>query len=228
MLTSAPSVISFDCYGTLVDWETGISNFLTGMLQQKGVVADVAEVFRAREDVEFGLIQGTYRGYREILSLSLKEAFYRFSIPYSERDGEQLAESLPNWPVFKESRAALERLSERSRLAIISNIDNDLIEKTRVSIGVKFSLTVTAQDARAYKPSIRPFELAIKRLDCKAKDILHVSSGFRYDMPPAHKLKFKTAWINRKKEEKPAAQKPDYEFESLTQLADFVCGLRGA
>jgi 2-haloacid dehalogenase len=220
MLANAPSVISFDCYGTLVDWEAGISSFLTQILEQKRVVADVAEVFKAREDVEFELIQGAYRRYREILSLSLKEAFYRFSIPYDNRDGEQLAESVANWPVFMGTRPALEKLAEKSRLAIISNIDNEIIERTRESIGVNFSLTVTAQDARAYKPSTKPFELALKRLGCKSKDVLHVSSGFRYDMPPAHALGFRTAWINRKGEKKPAAHQPDYEFQSLTQLAD--------
>jgi 2-haloacid dehalogenase len=224
MPTNAASVISFDCYGTLVDWEAGISSFLTQILKEKRIVADVAEVFKAREDVEFELIQGPYRGYREILSLSLKEAFYRFSIPYNGRDGELLAESVPNWPVFEETRPALEKLAEKSRLAIISNIDNDIIERTRVGIGVNFSLTVTAQDARAYKPSTKPFELALRKLGCKPKDVLHVSSGFRYDIPPAHKLGFRTAWINRKNEKKPAAHKPDYEFDSLTKLAEFVGG----
>jgi 2-haloacid dehalogenase len=228
MPTNAASVISFDCYGTLVDWEAGISSFLTEILEQKRVVADVAEVLKAREDIEFELIQGAYRGYREILSLSLKEALYRFSIPYKDRDGEQLAESVPNWPVFKETRPALEKLAQKSKLAIISNIDNDIIEKTRDSIGVNFSLTVTAQDARAYKPSTKPFELALRRLRCKSKDVLHVSSGFRYDIPPAHKLGFKTAWINRKNEKKPPAHKPDFEFQSLTQLAEFIGSLRGS
>jgi 2-haloacid dehalogenase len=225
MPINIPSVISFDCYGTLVDWEAGISSFLTQILKEKRVVADVVEVLNAREDIEFELIQGSYRGYREILSLSLKEALYSFSIPYNDRDGEQLANSVPNWPVFKETRPALEKLAERSRLAIISNIDNDIIEKTRDSIGVNFGLTVTAQDARAYKPSTKPFELALRRLGCKSKDVLHVSSGFRYDIPTAHKLGFKTAWVNRKNEKKPAAHKPDYEFESLTQLAEFVGSL---
>jgi 2-haloacid dehalogenase len=228
MRINVPSAISFDCYGTLVDWEAGISSFLTQALERKSVVADVAELFKAREDIEFGLIQGQYRNYREVLGLSLKEAFYGFSIPYDGRDGEQLAESVPNWPVFKETRPALEKLAERSRLAIISNIDNDIIERTRDGIGVKFSLTVTAEDARAYKPSSKPFELALKRLGCKSKDVLHVSSGFRYDIPPAQKLGFKTAWINRKNEKKPAGHQPDHEFQSLTQLADFVGSLAGS
>ena len=222
-----PSIISFDCYGTLVDWEAGISIFLAQVFSEKGVTVDVNEVLRAREDIEFELIQGVYRSYREILSLSLKEAFYRFSIQYSNRDGEQLAESIAKWPVFTETRAALETLAEKSGLVIISNIDNDIIEKTRSTIGVNFRLIVTAQDSQAYKPSIKPFELAMRKLHCKPGEILHVSSGFRYDIPPARKLGFKTAWVNRKHEEKPRGHQVDYEFESLTRLAEFVDTLSG-
>jgi 2-haloacid dehalogenase len=222
MRINIPLAISFDCYGTLVDWESGISTFLTQICKEKGVIADVGEVLRTREDIEFELIQQTYRSYRDILGLSLKDAFYRFRIPYNDRDGEQLAQSVPKWPVFTETRPALERLARNSGLAIISNIDNDIIEKTRINIGVNFRVTVTAQDARAYKPSTKPFELALRKLGHKPKEILHVSSGFRYDIPPAHKLGFKTAWVNRKHEKKPARHRADYEFESLTQLAELV------
>ncbi len=210
-----------------MDWEAGISTFLAQVFSEKGVTVDVNEVLRAREDIEFELIQGAYRSYRDILSLSLKEAFYRFSIQYSDRDGEQLAESISKWPVFKETRPALERLAEKSGLVIISNIDNDIIEKTRSTLGVNFRLTVTAQDSRAYKPSIKPFELAVRKLHCKPGEILHVSSGFRYDIPPARELGFKTAWINRKHEKKPRGHQVDYEFESLTKLAEFVDTLTG-
>jgi 2-haloalkanoic acid dehalogenase type II len=223
-----PSVISFDCYGTLVDWEAGITNFLAHTFKERGVMADVDGVLRAREDIEFELIQGAYRSYRDILSLSLREAFYRFSIPYSDVDGEQLAQSVPKWPAFAETRPALERLAKKSRLVIISNIDNDIIEKTRTNIGVNFRLTVTAQDAQAYKPSTKPFELALRKLGCSPTEILHVSSGFRYDMPPAHRLGFRTAWVNRKHEEKPKGHQSDYEFESLTELAEFVARIEGS
>jgi len=228
MPIKVPSIISFDCYGTLIDWEAGITSFLAQTLKEKNVMADVSGVLRAREDIEFDLIQGAYRSYRDILSLSLKEAFYRFSIPYSDIDGEQLAQSVPKWPVFAETRPALERLGKKSRLVIISNIDNDIIEKTRINIGVNFRLTVTAQDARAYKPSTKPFELALRKLGCKSMDILHVSSGFRYDIPPAHELGFRTAWVNRKHEEKPKGHQTDYEFESLTQLAKFVASMESS
>jgi len=227
MRLKVPSVISFDCYGTLVDWEAGITTFLTQTLKDKGVSADVNAVLRAREDTEFDLIQGAYRSYRDILSLSLKEAFYRFGIPYSDADGERLAESIANWPLFTETIPALGKLVRKSKLVIISNIDNDIIEKTRSSIGLKFLLTVIAQDGQAYKLSIKPFELALEKLGGKPGDFLHVSSGFRYDIPPAHKLGLRTAWINRKHEDKPKGQHVDHEFESLAQLAEFVGGLVG-
>ncbi len=217
-----PTAITFDCYGTLVDWEAGITSFLTETLREKRTSASIADVVKAREDIDFEMVQGAYRSYKEILHLSLKETFGRFQIPYTDGDGDRLVESVPNWPVFKETRPALDRLSKKCRLAIISNIDKDIIEKTKANIGIDFALTVTAQQARAYKPNLKPFQIALKKLDCEPRDVLHVSSGFRYDIPPARKLGFGTAWVNRKSEARPARQRVDHEFRNLNELADFV------
>jgi len=214
--------LTFDCYGTLIDWELGIKTTLTTILRDKGISSSVEELFRAREDLEFELIQSEYRSYREILSLSLKEAFVQFHIPYGNRDGERLAESLPKWPVFPETVPSLIRLGRVCKLCIISNIDRDLIARTKDRIGVRFDVTVTAQDARAYKPSIRPFQLALEKLSVKPQQVLHVSSGFRYDIPPAHQLGIKTAWINRKRERAPVGFSTDYEFNNLADLAAWL------
>jgi 2-haloacid dehalogenase len=216
------SAITFDCYGTLVDWEAGITSFLDQVLREKGTMANIPEVVRAREDIDFEMVQGPYRPYKEILRLSLKETFNRFQVAYNDQDGERLIQSVPTWPVFKETRPALERLTRKCPLAIISNIDKDIIEKTKASIGVPFAVTVTAQEAGAYKPTLTPFQLALKKLAAKATNILHVSSGFRYDIPPARELGFKTAWVNRKSEQAPSNQRADHEFRDLTELADFV------
>jgi 2-haloalkanoic acid dehalogenase type II len=221
------SCITFDCYGTLVDWEAGITNFLEAIFREKHVQADLAEVLRVREYLDFELVQGPYQTYREILHLTLRETFTRFGIKYSKEDGERLAESVPDWPVFAETKSALERLARKNRLAIISNIDTDIIERTKLRIGVPFDLIVTAQQAKAYKPSLKPFELGLRQLKCKPKEILHVSSGFRYDIPPASKLGFRTAWVNRKGESKPRGVRADYEFRNLTELADFADNLAG-
>lgn len=224
---AVPSAVTFDCYGTLVDWEAGITGFLEQIFREKQVNVNLAEVLRVREDLDFELVQGPYRSYREILHLSLRDAFAQFGITYTESDGKRLAESVPDWSVFQETKPALERLARRCRLAIISNIDKDIIEKTRTRIGVNFDLIVTAQEAQAYKPSTKPFELTLQKLSCKPQEVLHVSSGFRYDIPPASRLGFKTAWVNRKHETKPSGTQADYEFGSLTELAQFVDSLPG-
>jgi 2-haloacid dehalogenase len=216
------SCISFDCYETLVDWETGIKKAVEEITLGKGARANIENLYRAREDIEFELIHGEYRPYREILGLSLREAFAKFKLPYSVQDGRRLADSVPTWPVFQETKPALEKLKTKCRLCIISNIDNDIIAKTRDRIGVKFDWVVTAQDARAYKPNIRPFQIVLERLGCRPGEILHVSSGYRYDIPPAHQLGFRTAWVNRKQEQAPGGVKPDWEFKNLTELADAV------
>ncbi len=214
--------ISFDCYGTLVDWEAGITNFLAETLREKGATASIPDLVRAREDIDFEMVQGAYRSYKEILGLSLKDTFHRFQVRYNDEDGERLVQSVPTWPVFDDTRPALERLGRKFRLAIISNIDKDIIDKTKANIGVEFATTVTAQEVGAYKPSLKPFQTALKKLRSKPENILHVSSGFRYDIPPARKLGFRTAWINRKSESAPPRQRPHHEFRNLKELADFA------
>jgi 2-haloalkanoic acid dehalogenase type II len=217
-----PFAVTFDCYGTLVDWEAGITEFLEQVFRERHIKANIAEVLRVREGLDFELVQGAYRSYREILALSLRGAFTQSGIEYNENDGKRLAESVPEWPVFEETKPALERLAKHSRLAIISNIDTDIIEKTRRKIGVDFDLVITAQEARAYKPRAKPFELTLQRLGCRAGEVLHVSSGFRYDIPPASRLGFRTAWVNRKHEAKPSGAQAEYEFGTMTELAQFV------
>lgn len=214
--------VTFDCYGTLVDWESGIKNTIKTILDDKGVNGNIEELFRTREDLEFDLIQSEYRRYREILALSLKETFLQFQLPYSNRDGEKLADSVPDWPVFSDTVKSLGRLGRMSRVCIISNVDNDIIARARDRIGVRFDMIVTAQEARAYKPSIRPFQLALEKLKVRSSKVLHVSSGFRYDIPPAHQLGFNTAWVNRKREKVPVGFSVDYEFSNLAELADFL------
>jgi 2-haloacid dehalogenase len=216
------SAITFDCYGTLVDWEAGITGFLNEILHEKGAAANIPEVVKVREDIDYEMVQGPYQPYKEILPLSLKETFHRFQVAYKDQDGDRLVQSVPTWPIFKETNMALERLARKHKLGIISNIDKDIIEKTKTNLGVQFAITVTAEEAGSYKPSLAPFQLALKKLGTKPTSILHVSSGFRYDIPPARRLGFKTAWVNRKSEPPPTRERADHEFENLNQLADFV------
>jgi 2-haloacid dehalogenase len=217
-----PEWVTFDCYGTLVDWETGIRTVLNQIISEKKAKVRIDDLLKAREDAEFELIQSPYKSYREFLHLSLQEACRRFHVPYSPRDGVRLAESIPTWPVFKETKPALEQLARKCRLGIISNIDTDIIEATKAKVGVKFALTVTAQEAGAYKPSTKPFEMTLQKLGCPPDRVLHVSSGFKYDIQPAHRIGFRTAWVNRKKEAKPSGLQADHEFRSLTELAEYI------
>jgi 2-haloacid dehalogenase len=216
------SAITFDCYGTLVDWEAGISSFMADVLSEKGATASIPELVRVRENIDFRLVQGPYRPYKEILRESLKETFHEFQVAYKDQDGEKLVESVPTWPIFKETRIALEKLARKHPLGIISNIDKDIIEKTKANLGNQFALTVTAEEARAYKPAATPFQIALKKMGVNPAGVLHVSSGFRYDIPPARKLGFKTAWVNRKSEPIAPGERVDHEFRNLSELAGFV------
>lgn len=206
----------------MVDWQAGISDFFTEILREKGATANIPDLVRVREDIDFKMVQGPYRPYKEILRLSLKETFHQFQVGYNDQDGDKLVQSVPTWPVFKETRISLERLARNHLLGIISNIDKDIIEKTKANLGGQFAITITAEEARAYKPAPTPFQIAVKKLSTEPSNILHVSSGFRYDIPPAHRLGFKTAWVNRKSEPVAPSERADYEFRNLSELADFV------
>lgn len=132
------------------------------------------------------------------------------------------SESVPDWPIFPDTKTTLAQLRRMSKLCIISNIDKDIIAKTKDKIGVRFDVTVTAQEARSYKPSIRPFQLALEKLKVRSSEVLHVSSGFRYDIPPAQQLGLKTVWVNRKHEKAPIGFSADYELSNLADLVDFL------
>jgi 2-haloalkanoic acid dehalogenase type II len=196
-------VITFDCYGTLIDWRTGIC----AAFESAGV--DGATALRRYAEVEPQVEQETYRSYREVL----RETASRIA------PGVNLAESLPSWKPFPETNPALERLRRAGiRLGILSNVDDDLIAETRKHFSVEFDLIVTAQQVRSYKPAHAHF-LEAQRQIGKAK-WLHAAQSNLHDIVPANQLRIPNAWINRHGERPLPGGKPTYEFANLTQFVD--------
>lgn len=220
-LKRMPKVLTFDCYGTLVDWEGGQRAVFAEILSRKG--SDISpEQFRERwEPLQFHLIQGEYQRYPEILKQSFAQTLASFNLPYEPRDGEALAASMPTWAPFPEVPAALVRLRTRCKLGIITNTDNDIIAQTVRLIGVDFDGITTAMDAGVYKPSLKPFRLAYERLNVDPADVLHIAFGFHYDIGPAQQLGCQTLWVNRKQEPLPGPVVPDYickDFHEILEL----------
>ncbi len=221
-ITPTPRVITFDCYGTLIDWDTGIRTVLASILQEKRAPVAVPEVHRRWEAIQFAMIQEAYQPYKEILQVSLAETLRVFGLPYHPKDGERFVRSMPTWGPFPDVPSALQRIKKRYRIVIISNTDNDILRESITQIGVPFHSTVTAEDAKVYKPSPEIFRYALKVLEARPHEILHAAFGFQYDIAPAQEVDMRTVWINRGGERQPGPVTSDYTTRDLTGLADLL------
>jgi 2-haloacid dehalogenase len=218
-----PGLITFDCYGTLVDWEAGAAAFLYELALREGDASPPpGQELRARwEEIQFELLRGEYRPYRDVLAESLRAWMDERGYGWRDEEGEALLRSMRSWQPFPDTRPALTRAREAGlRLAIVSNTDRDIIEHTLVHIGVPFDAVITAQDARAYKPSDVVFDYALGQLGTPPGDILHVAFGFKYDIGPAGRHGMRSAWVNRHAEPPPGDARYDYEWRDLWPLAE--------
>jgi len=218
---------TFDCYGTLIDWEGGLGAFLYDLALRNGDEhPEPGRVFRERwEAIQFELVRGEYRAYREILAESLRRWVEERGYAWEAADGEALVRSMRSWQPFPDTRPALEQARAAGpRLVIVSNTDRDILEHSLRQLEVAFDMVVTAEDCRAYKPALKPFEQALARIGDPPETILHVAFGFKYDIGPAASLGFRTAWINRHAEAPPGDARPDYVWRDLWGLAELVGG----
>ena len=214
--------ITFDCYGTLVDWETGIVEAFAGAAKADGIGVSAGAVLAAYHEVEPRIQRGTYRRYREVLRDTALEIAQRFDWSLPPERAEFLADSLPDWPVFDDTRPALERLKARYKLAILSNIDEDLLAGTLERVGVEFDWTLTAEQTRSYKPAHGHFREALSRLGSDSDRWLHVAQSYFHDIRPARDLGVSAVWVNRKDEARPGGPAPVHVVRDLQGLADWL------
>ncbi|MBI4464579.1 MAG: haloacid dehalogenase type II [Acidobacteria bacterium] len=223
----APSVsppsrwISFDCYGTLIDWETGIRRAFQELLRIRD--DEEEELFRIWERIQWQKLQGAYLPYAEILRASFRETASEFGYSCPGYAVESFVESLGRWEAFPDANPALSRLAQSFRLAIISNIDRDLLGHSLRRFSVRFDALVTAEDARAYKPNPAMFRYALQRLAYPPEQVLHVAFGVDYDLKPASALGMRVIYVNRHNEPRPDLPL-EAEIQSLEQLPA-VCGV---
>jgi 2-haloacid dehalogenase len=204
---------SFDCYGTLIDWDGGVRAELARVFDE-----DRADALLARyHEIEPGLQDGGQRTYREVLTESMRE------LGAPERDAHGLAESLPGWRAFPEVRAALEEARRRGwKLAILSNTDDDFIAASQVQIGVTFDEVVVAQEIGSYKPNHRHWEEFFQRTRAPHDGHVHVAASLFHDIAPANELGLRSVWINRLDETAPANAQPTRELTDLFELPEVL------
>jgi 2-haloacid dehalogenase len=220
VLSPRPKLLTFDCYGTLIDWDSGIRAYLTDLLARKRVGIDPEEFNRHwYYEREIKTIGGPFMLYREVLRTSLQEALRDFDIPVEPNDGNDFGSAMETWEPFPESVEVLAKLARGYELAVISNSQHDVIEHAVAKLGSPFTYVITAEDARAYKPAARPFELALERAGVSPADTLHIAQSQVVDIPRSKPMGIRTVWINRCGEQlRPATPEPDYAFDDLRPL----------
>lgn len=214
--------LSFDCYGTLIDWETGILGYLRPLLQSKNHDTSDAEILNLYSEFEPREQEKPYRRYREILAAVVRDFADHFNFAVSTNEASGLADSVRDWQPFPDTVPALTRLKARYKLAVLSNIDDDLFALTVPKLGVELDCVVTAQQVQSYKPSLRNFETLLERLAIEKERLLHVAESLYHDVVPAQVLGIATVWVNRR-QGRPAASKlvraqPDAEVPNLGTL----------
>jgi 2-haloacid dehalogenase/putative hydrolase of the HAD superfamily len=218
-------VVTFDCYGTLVDWEGGLATAIMRAAWADGVRLERAAIIRAYMAAERDVEAGGYRSYREVLAESARGVAARLGWQLDPARASFLADSLPGWVAFPDTNASLERLHRAGyALGILSNIDDALLAATRRHLTVAFELIVTAEQVRAYKPARPHFEAARRAIGSRAW--LHVGQGYFHDMVPARAQGIPHAWINRNGDAPSDGGRTDREFPTLVELADWLAPAR--
>jgi 2-haloacid dehalogenase len=213
-------LLTFDCYGTLIDWETGIRRYLAGVLARKPGAPALEDFYRRwYHQHELPTIAGPFRLYREVLQVSLQGALRDAGLPVALDDGADFGTAMETWEPFAESAPVLAQLATRYRLAVISNSQHDIIRHAAAKLGDPFTYIVTAEDARAYKPAARPFEMALERAGVGVAETVHIAESQLVDLPRSKPMGIRTAWINRNGEAlRPGTPAPDWEFRDLRPL----------
>jgi 2-haloalkanoic acid dehalogenase type II len=219
--TRAYDVVTFDCYGTLIDWERGIATAFGRASRAAGIALDRAAVLAAYHDVEPAVQSERYRRYRDVLAEAAERVAARLGWRLEPAQAAFLPASLPEWPPFPDAPGALARLAGAGyRLAILSNVDEDLLAESRRHLGVPFEFWVTAEAVGAYKPAPPHFDRARERVG--ERRWLHAAQSLFHDVAPARTLGIPVAWVNRKGERAPAGLRADREFRTLAELADWL------
>jgi 2-haloacid dehalogenase len=220
-------VISFDCYGTMIDWERGIFAALRPILAVHGKCLEDRELLEIYSELEQAA-EAEYKSYRDVLRSVVAGFGERLGFTPSDIEARSLAESVGTWQPFADTVDALRILKTRYKLAVISNIDDDLLATSAPKLGVSFDHVITAQQAGCYKPCARIFQVAQRRIGLEPEHWLHAGQSIYHDVIPATALGISTVWVNRASPRsgagatKAASAKPDLEVPDLKVLAEIA------
>ncbi|MEJ2722103.1 MAG: haloacid dehalogenase type II, partial [bacterium] len=191
-------VLTFDCYGTLIDWEDGIVGAIHPVLARYGITVSDRDILETFAPIEAKHEEGEYLKYRMVLRLVMTELSLRFAFDAEPEELDCLSASLGGWKPFGDTVGALTRLKTRYKLGVVSNVDDDLFAQTAQRLRVPFDWVITAQQAAAYKPSRDIFDYALRKIGVPREQVLHVAQSVYHDIIPARALGLHTVWVNRR------------------------------
>jgi 2-haloacid dehalogenase len=227
---SSIRALTFDCYGTLIDWESGIFSALRPILSAHHAALTDAGLLELYSELEAAAEQGEFHPYRAVLETVVYGFGDRLRFTPTAAEARSLPQALPHWRPFADTARALHQLKAKYELAVISNIDDDLFSSSAPQLEVSFDHVITSQQARAYKPSLDIFKLAQERMGIAPNRWLHVGQSIYHDVVPAKSLGISTVWVNRPSPRpgsgaaKAAEAQPDVEVHDLKALADLLFG----
>ncbi|WP_112153329.1 haloacid dehalogenase type II [Agrobacterium tumefaciens] len=222
-----PTWLTFDCYGTLIQWDEGLIAAMGRILSAKGGDIDQKTFIAVYDRHEHALeAERPHRTFAEVSALALEKAMNEFGLPFEAADAETLTSSIGKMPPFPEVVATLEKLKAAGfRLAIISNTDDAIIAGNVAQLGSSIDRVITAEQARAYKPSGQTFRHAWKSLGVEMNDLVHICASPHLDLAAARELGFRTVWIDRGTGRKPLS---DYQPNAIVPTLDRVPAILGA
>jgi 2-haloacid dehalogenase len=217
-------VLTFDCYGTLIDWESGILQALLPILFRRDVALSDGEILQIYAELEAKAEAGTYVKYREVLRKVMQGFGEKFKFTPGDEELNALPDSVKNWKPFPDTVDALLELKQRFKLAVISNTDDALFAETARHLRVKFEWVITAEQVKSYKPSLNNFRQALEEIGVSPDKILHVAQSVYHDVIPAKSLGLATVLVLRRGAGAtlPTEGRPDLEVPDLKTLASMV------
>ena len=221
--------LTFDVYGTLIDWETGLANAFRPILRARGIEADEEDVLARYAVHEAAAEGGPYARYRDVLAAGLRGVTGEFRFEPDPQEVAAFSRSVGAWPAFPDTPGALAQLGERFRLGVITNCDDDLFAASAPRLGVTFEWVVTAEQVGSYKPAERNFLVALDRIDLPRERILHVAQSLFHDHVPAARLGLTSVWIDRRHDRPGSGATPPAEARpaaTFPDLASFAAAVR--
>jgi 2-haloacid dehalogenase len=222
--------LTFDCYGTLIDWEAGLAAALGAILGPRGATPDHDALLETYAGFEVDRERPPYRRYRDVLAEAARATCATYGVEATDVELAKFGGSVVDWPAFPDSHDALTRLKTRFGLGVLTNCDDDLFAASNVKLGVEFDWVVTAQQAGGYKPAIHNFELLFERVGRPRDRILHVAQSLYHDHVPAQALGMNSIWIDRRHEQSgagatpPTDARPDLTFPDMASFAAAAVG----